>query len=433
LEKRRPILALPTFDSHPDFARHLDATDPLRGFADDFLCPTKADGGKVLYLTGHSLGLCPRKAPEYVQAEMKAWAEMGVRGHFKNDRGWYAYHESFASPLARLVGAYPTEVVAMNSLTVNLHLMLVSFYRPDKVRNQIYIEAGAFPSDNYAVATQTRFHGFDPQGHVKQFRPRTAEHLLRTDDIVQTIEEEGDKIAVILLGQVNYLTGQALDLEPIIRQAHRKGCIVGIDLAHGIGNLGLELHRLGPDFAVWCSYKYLNGGPGCVAGCFVHDRHGKDPDLPRFGGWWGHDKARRFLMEPQFQPMPGAEGWQLSNPPILPLACLRASLELFDAAGGMEKLVDKQRLLTGYLEFLLNDLPNEFAEILTPRESFSRGCQLSVRIKSDPEGLVKYLEANGVTCDFRRPDILRAAPVPLYNGFEEVYQFVHALKQYWKL
>lgn len=416
------------FESHPDFARHLDATDPLRHFRDEFLFPKTANGKDVLYFVGHSLGLCPRKAPDYVQDEMRAWAEMGVRGHFKSEHGWYAFHEHFTQPLARLVGAQPEEVVAMNSLTVNLHLMMVSFYRPDDKRNLIYIEDGAFPSDSYAVATQAHFHGFSPDTQVKRFRPRQGELLLRTEDVLQTIERDGDKIALVLLGQVNYLTGQALDIEPIIRAAHRQGCKVGLDLAHGAGNLALELHRLGPDFAVWCSYKYLNGGPGCVAGCFVHERHADDPDLPKFGGWWGHDKTRRFQMEAKFQPMRGAEGWQLSNPPILPLACLRASLELFDAAGGMVKLVEKQRQLTGYLEFLLADLPTDFADILTPRDPSQRGCQLSLRVKKDPEGLVKRLESEGLYCDFRKPDILRAAPVPLYNGFEQISQLVQVLR-----
>lgn len=421
---------MPRFDAHPDFAKHLDAMDPLKDLRKEFLHPKDpaGKGREVFYFVGNSLGLCPRKAAGYVQDEMQAWADLAVQGHFKKDFGWYAYHEHFADPLARLVGAHPGEVVAMNSLTVNLHLMMVSFYKPTAERNLIYIEDGAFPSDSYAVATQSDFHGYPADKHVKRFVPRSGENLLRTADIVSTIEKDGDRIALILLGHVNYLTGQALEIETIVRAARRKGCTVGLDLAHGAGNVPLELHRWGVDFAVWCSYKYLNGGPGCVAGCFVHDKHTRDKDLPRFGGWWGHDKTRRFLMEPRFSPMRGAEGWQLSNPPILPLAALRASLELFEAAGGMQGLVEKQRLLTGYLEFLLADLPPDFADILTPKNPNHRGSQLSLRVKKEPEALVRRLEAEGVFCDFRRPDILRAAPVPLYNGFDQVHRFVDILK-----
>ncbi len=417
------------FDSHPDFAQHLDETDPLRPFRDRFHHP-KTKGDAPIYLVGNSLGLCPKSALAYVDAEMKAWAELAGGGHFKSDFGWYSYHENFAGPLSRLVGAHPSEVVAMNSLTVNLHLMMVSFYQPTSGRKVIYMEEGAFPSDIYAVSSQVHYHGYDPAEEVKTFKPRPGEHLLHTDDILEVIEKEGDNIALILLGQVNYLTGQAFEVEKIVRAAHHKGCMVGLDLAHGAGNLQLELHRWGVDFAVWCSYKYLNSGPGSVAGCFVHDRHGDNFKLARFAGWWGHDKTKRFLMESGFSPMTGAEGWQVSNPPILPLACLRASLEIFDEAGGMATLVQKQRLLTGYLDFLLSDLPGDFAEILTPRDAAFRGCQISMRVKKDPEGLVKRLEAQGVFCDFRRPGIIRAAPTPLYNGFKQVATFAQILRNH---
>lgn len=415
------------FEDTEAFARRLDAEDPLRSFREQFLFPQGPDGRPVVYLAGNSLGLQPRNAARYVQEELEDWARLGVEGHHEGRRPWLHYHELVTEQTARLVGAKPLEVVVMNTLTVNLHLMMVSFYRPTRERYKILMEGGAFPSDQYAVASQVRFHGYDAREAVLELKPRAGEETLRTEDILATIEKHGHEVALVLLGSVNYLTGQAFDLGAITRAAHAKGCFVGFDLAHGAGNLKLSLHDDGPDFAVWCSYKYLNGGPGNLGGVFVHERHAHQKDLPRFEGWWGHDKATRFQMGPTFQPLPGAEGWQLSNPPIFQLAALRASLELFDQAG-MEALRAKSERLTGYLEFLLDRLPAGFVSITTPRDSRQRGAQLSLRFRGEPQALLKRLADAGIVCDFRKPDIIRAAPAPLYCNFTDVYRFVRTLE-----
>lgn len=415
------------FEDTEAFARKLDAEDPLRAFRDEFLFPKGPDGKSVVYLAGNSLGLQPRNAGQYILDELEDWARLGVDGHHDGRHPWIHYHELVTQQTARMVGAKPLEVVVMNTLTVNLHLMMVSFYRPTKERFKILVEGGAFPSDQYAVASQVRFHGYDAREAVLELKPRAGEETLRTEDILATIERHGNEVALVLLGSVNYLTGQAFDIPAITKAAHAKGCFVGFDLAHGAGNLKVSLHDDGPDFAVWCSYKYLNGGPGNLGGVFVHERHAREKDLPRFEGWWGHDKGTRFQMGPTFDPLPGAEGWQLSNPPIFQLAALRASLELFDKAG-MEALRAKSERLTGYLEFLLDRLPPGFVSITTPRDAKQRGAQLSLRFKGEAQGMLKRLADAGIVCDFRKPDIIRAAPTPLYCNYTDVYRFVRTLE-----
>jgi kynureninase len=417
-----------TYETSEDFARRMDAEDPLRRFRDEFLFP-RHNGEPVVYLAGNSLGLQPKKARQYINEELEDWERHGVEGHFHARKPWLPYHENVTEQAARVVGAKPMEVVVMNTLSVNVHLMMVTFYRPTRERYKILMEAEAFPSDQYAVASQVRFHGYTPEDAVLRLKPREGEETLRTEDILDAIERHGSEIALVLLGNVNYLTGQAFDMAAISRAAHAQGCRVGFDLAHAAGNLRLALHDDGPDFAVWCSYKYLNGGPGTLGGVFVHERHAHSPELPRFAGWWGHNKQTRFKMGPTFEPMPGAEGWQLSNPPIFQLAALRASLELFDAAT-MEALRRKSERLTGYLEFLLDRLPAGFVRVTTPRDSKQRGAQLSLRFRGESRKLLPRLTEAGVVCDFREPDIIRAAPAPLYNSFTDVYRFVRTLEGY---
>jgi kynureninase len=413
----------PQFEGSEDFAIAMDARDPLAGYRERFHPPHTQNGERCIYLAGHSLGLQPKTVREYVEQELTAWAEHGVEGHFHAAHPWMPYHRLLTEQTAALVGAQPEEVVVMNSLTVNLHLMMVSFYRPTSQRHKILIERGAFPSDQYAVASQLRFHGFDPESSLLELKPRAGESCVRDDDIESLIDEQGDSIALILLGGVNYVTGQAFDLAGITKKGHGKGCVVGFDLAHAAGNLPLRLHDWGPDFAVWCSYKYLNGGPGCVGGCFVHERHSQAWNLPRFAGWWGHQEKTRFQMGPDFQPMRGAEGWQLSNPPILELAALRASMDIFHEVG-MDRLRAKSELLTGYLEFLLEQHVSQKFSIITPREPNRRGAQLSLRIPDNGRLFCETLAKTGVVGDWREPDIFRVAPVPLYNSFRDVYQFV---------
>lgn len=404
------------------FARDIDKDDPLASLRAEFYIPKAKDGSECIYLCGNSLGLQPKAVETAVKQELEDWKTLGVEGHFHAKNPWMPYHEFLTKQMANLVGAKPIEVVAMNSLTVNLHLMMVSFYRPTKTRHKIVIEGGAFPSDQYAVASQIRYHGFDPATSLIELKPRAGEATLRTEDIEALIAKEGDSIALIMLGGVNYYTGQLFDMARITKAGHAKGCVVGFDLAHAVGNAILKLHEWGVDFACWCSYKYLNSGPGSVAGCFVHERHAK-ADLPRFAGWWGHDKNTRFKMGPNFIPMEGAEGWQLSNPPILSLAAVRASLELFESVG-MSRLREKSVKLTGYLEFLLDDLKSDGFNILTPRDVSQRGCQLSIVVKKDGRKAFDALTKAGVICDWREPDCIRVAPVPLYNSFHDVYRFV---------
>jgi kynureninase len=405
-----------------DFAVAMDDRDALAHFRRKFCFPKTGSGEPCIYLCGHSLGLQPVTVREYLQQELQDWAELGVEGHFHARTPWLPYHRTLTEQTAALVGAEPIEVVTMNSLTVNLHLMMVSFYRPTNQRHKILIERGAFPSDQYAVKSQIQFHGFDPSSSLLELTPREGESCMRDEDILALIEREGDSIALIMLGGVNYATGRAFDMEAITKAGHRAGCIVGFDLAHAAGNLILRLHEWGPDFAVWCSYKYLNGGPGCVAGCFVHERHARSGQIPRFAGWWGHDEAQRFQMRPDFRAMPGAEGWQLSNPPILALAPLRASMQLF-AEAGIERLRAKSVSLTAYLQFLLQQRESRAFSIITPAEPERRGAQLSLRLFHHGRELCDKLAAAGVIGDWREPDTFRVAPVPLYNSYQDVYHF----------
>jgi len=409
----------------------LDAADPLAGFAAEFHHPFDVNGRKLLYLCGHSLGLQPKSAAEYIEQELADWRRLGVLGHHVAARPWIEYHERAAAPLADLVNSHPSEVVAMNSLTVNLHLMMVSFFRPSGVRNRLLIERAAFPSDRYAVVSQLRFHGLDPDEHLIEIAPREGERTLRTEDVIAQIETQGSRLALALLPGVQYLTGQSLQLEPLIAAARAVGASVGVDLAHSIGNTPLRLHDWNADFAVWCSYKYLNAGPGAVGGCFVHERHAANSALPRFCGWWGHDKSARFLFEPDFKPISGAEGWQLSNPPILSTAPLLASLGIFQRAG-MPALQRKSASLTGLLRSLIEEQMAKDIDIITPGAPAAFGAQLSLRIArpvAEAQRCQQRLAAAGVIGDWREPDILRLAPNPLYNSFSDVVAAAAALLQ----
>lgn len=402
-----------------------DATDPLGRFRSEFHIPKHTDGSEVLYFTGNSLGLQPKRTRQYIEQELEDWARLGVEGHLHARHPWLPYHEFVTASLARIVGAKPIEVVAMNSLTVNLHLLMASFYRPTPERYKIIIEKDAFPSDKYAVGSQLKFHGYSDNSLI-ELAPREGETCLRTEDILETIGREGDSVALVLLGGVNYYTGQAFDMKAITEAGHKKGCIVGFDLAHAAGNIELKLHEWNVDIAAWCSYKYLNSGPGGIAGVFVHERHARNFDLPRFAGWWGHDKETRFLMDDEFIPMPGAEGWQLSNPPIFQLAALRASLEIFDEAT-MPALRAKSVELTAYLEKLLSQIETDRIEIITPSDPDQRGCQLSIRVRN--KTLFETITQRGVIADWREPDVIRVAPVPLYNTFEDAAKFAAILKE----
>lgn len=415
-------MRLPTFEIGEQYAAAMDVRDPLAHFRDRFHIPRTKSSEECIYLCGHSLGLQPKSAKTYLEQELKEWAALGVEGHFHAKNPWMSYHRLLTEHTATLVGAEPVEVAVMNSLTVNLHLMMASFYRPTPQRHKILIERGAFPSDQYAVKSQMGFHRYEPSTSLIELTPREGESCLRDEDIESVIDREGESIALILLGGVNYATGQYFNIPEVTRAGQRKGCIVAFDLAHAVGNIPMRLHDWGPDFAVWCSYKYLNGGPGCVAGCFIHQRHAQEWDLPRYAGWWGHDERTRFEMGPDFNPMTGAEGWQLSNPPIMALAPLRASMEIFSEAG-MEQLREKSLLLTGYMEFLLREKASTKYSVITPTDPERRGAQLSIRLTGG-RGLCDRLLAKGVTGDWREPDTYRVAAVPLYNSFRDVYRFV---------
>jgi kynureninase len=405
-------------------AAELDRADTLAPYRAQFLIPRHADGTDVAYLCGNSLGLAPRKAREYVDRELAAWEELGVEGHFKRERPWVSFHELFTGHLAKIVGGLLHEVIAMNTLTVNLHLMLTSFYRPEAKRFKILLGHAAFPSDRYAVASHVALRGYSPDEALVVATPRPGEHTLRAEDVVALIDLHRDELALVLMDGVNYYTGEFIDIPAITAAARRHGITAGFDLAHAAGNVPLALHDWGVDFAVWCSYKYLNGGPGCVAGCFVHERHGLRADpLPRLAGWWGHDKQSRFKMGPDFVPIPGAEGWQLSNPPLFSLAALLASLELFSEVG-TDRLRVKSVALTGFLDRALRELCPDTVEIITPAEPARRGCQLSVRVRRDARSVFNALLARGVVCDWREPDVIRLAPVPFYNAFADVVRCV---------
>jgi kynureninase len=417
-----------SFETSPSFAAALDANDPLAHFRDRFYMPRQADGSDVLYFTGNSLGLQPKTAREYIEQELKDWEILGVEGHLHAKNPWLPYHEFLTAQMANVVGGKPDEVVVMNGLTVNLHLMLVSFYRPNGKRTKIMIEKGAFPSDQYAVESQIKCHGLDPRENLIELAPREGETTLRTEDIIETISHNKDSLALVMLGGVNYYTGQAFEMQRIADAGHQAGAMVGFDLAHAAGNLLLRMHDWDVDFAVWCGYKYLNAGQGAVAGVFVHERHAENFDLCRFAGWWGHDKETRFKMGPVFKPLKGAEGWQLSNPPIFQMAAMRASLEIFEEAG-MAALRKKSEKLTEYLEFLLDGIGDERISVITPRDPAHRGCQLSIRVKDADRSLFDAISARGVIADWREPDVIRVAPVPLYNSFMDVWKFVEILRR----
>lgn len=409
------------------YAQQLDAQDELGSYSDKFHIPKQKNGEPHTYLCGNSLGLQPKTTKQYIQQELEDWANYGVEGHLHAKNPWLPYHEFLTDKMAKIVGAKPIEVVVMNTLSVNLHLLMATFYRPTKERFKILIESDAFPSDRYAVESQLKFHGYE--NGLVELKPREGETLLRHEDIETTIEKEGNEIALILIGCPNYYTGQVFNIKRIAELGHSKGCVVGIDLAHGAGNLKLELHDSNIDFAAWCTYKYLNSGPGSVGGCFIHERHAKAFELPRFAGWWGHNKETRFGMRDNFDPIPGAEGWQLSNPPILSLAAIRASLAIFDEVG-MDALHKKSTQLTGYLEYLLEAVLKDEVDIITPKNPLERGCQLSLQLKKG-EGKVVFeaLTKKGVIADWREPNVIRIAPAPLYNSYEDVYNFVMILKE----
>lgn len=418
----------PSFEANLDWARAQDAADPLRAFRDEFLIPPH-EGHDSVYFCGNSLGLQPRAVREAVNAELDYWGELGVEGHFKGRLPWMDYHEFVRDDLAAIVGAQPTEVVAMNTLGVNLHLMMVSFYRPTKERPAILIEAGAFPTDRYAVESQIRFHGFDPASALIELQPDEPNGTTSPAAIERALSEHGSRVALVVLPGVQYRTGHAFDLKAITALGHKHGCTVGFDLAHAVGNLPLQLHDSGADFAIWCSYKYLNSGPGAVGGAFVHERHAKAA-LPRFAGWWGHDKTTRFRMGPEFVPTPGADGWQLSNPPILALVPLRVSLEIFRRAG-MAALRAKSLQLTGYLEWLVQTQLADVLQVVTPADPRHRGAQLSIRVIEGRErgrALFGYLMEHGIIGDWREPDVIRISPAPLYNRFADCQVFAEAVR-----
>ncbi len=410
-----------------EYPVQLDHTDQLAKFRSEFFLP-QINNSETIYFCGNSLGLQPKATPAYLEEELRKWQDLAVEGHFKSRNPWTTYQKQFKGPLAELTGALPNEVVAMNSLTINLHLMMVSFYRPSSKRFKIITEAGAFPSDMYAFESQVKYHGFDPGEAIIEVEPREGEETLRTEDIIKAIEQHNDTVALVLFSGLQYYTGQYFDLEAITRSAHQVGAFAGFDLAHAVGNVVLSLHQWEVDFAVWCTYKYLNAGPGATAGAFIHEKHGSDPAIPRFAGWWGHREEERFKMEKGFKPIPGADGWQLSNASILSMAGLRASLDIFQRAG-FENLRAKSLRLTGYLHFLLLNMSARHNElrVITPADPGSRGCQLSISIQEKGREVFEALTDAGVVVDWREPNVIRVAPVPLYNTFSEVYKFSQIL------
>ncbi|MHA7059950.1 kynureninase [Aquimarina sp. M1] len=418
------------FENSREFAKKLDEQDPLKSYRDHFIFP-KVNEKQVIYFTGNSLGLQPKNTKKYVDDVMKDWAELAVEGHFYADKPWWDYHERMANPLSKIVGAKPSEITVMNTLTVNLHLLMISFYRPQGKRYKIICEDKAFPSDQYMLQSQARFHGYDPADAIVEVKKRKGEHNFRIEDILSTIQSVGEECALVLIGGVNYYTGQVFDMKTITKAGHDIGAFVGWDLAHGAGNIELKLHDWGVDFASWCSYKYMNSGPGNASGCFVHERFHDKTDIPRFEGWWGTKKASRFLMKPEFEPMPNADAWQLSNAPILSLAPYLASLELFDEVG-MEALIKKRNLIVAYLEFVLEEIDAEVEstfEIITPSNQAERGTQLSVFLHGEGRKLFDYLMKNGVITDWREPNVIRLAPAPFYCSYQDMYEFGQILKK----
>lgn len=418
------------FEATDAFAQKMDEQDPLQSFRSRYYFP-QHEGRDTLYFCGNSLGLQPKSVQNYIEQELEHWRTHGVEGHFRGEHPWMHYHKFLQPQTAHIVGAQEHEVVVMNTLTVNLHLLMVTFYRPTRDRFKIIMETGAFPSDQYAVESQVKWHGFTPENAIIEVAPRSGEETLRTEDIVAAIEEHSSETALILFGGVNYYTGQFFDLEAITKVGHQVGAYVGFDLAHAAGNVLLKLHDWGVDFATWCSYKYLNAGPGGPSGVFIHEKHGNNPELPRFAGWWGHDEAQRFLMRKGFVPMPGAAGWQLSNAQIFSFAAHRASLDLF-AEATMPTLRKKSEQLTGYLEFLIEKLNQNGRRfhIITPKNPAERGCQLSVLTDANGKQLFDYLSRNGVICDWREPNVIRLAAVPMYNSFQDVWQLAELLQRY---
>lgn len=418
------------FENTLEFARYLDEKDMLKDFRERFYIP-RYKGKDCIYFTGNSLGLQPKSVKEFVNQELDDWAKLGVEGHFHAKNPWLSYHEMFPEQLAKIVGGLSEELVVMNQLTVNLHLLMISFYRPNKQRYKIICEAKAFPSDQYAFESQVRFHGFDPADAIIEVKPRKGENCIRTGDILSIIQQHGDQTALVLFGGVNYYSGQVFDMEAITRAAHSVGAYAGFDLAHAAGNVELKLHTWKVDFACWCSYKYLNSGPGGVAGSFIHKRHVTDKELPRFAGWWGYTKEKRFKMEKGFEPIPTAEGWQLSNAPVLSMAAHKASMDIFEEAG-MNRLLEKSQWLSGFLHFILNDINDKqsqkFIEIITPAEAKQRGCQVSMLMLQKGKEIFNALTMHGVVADWREPNVIRVAPVPLYNSFEEVWRFGEIVK-----
>ncbi|AUC14430.1 kynureninase [Tenacibaculum sp. SZ-18] len=410
-----------------EFAKQLDKEDSLSYLRNEYHIPKDENGNDWLYFTGNSLGLQPKQTQIYIQQELNDWAKYGVEGHFEAKNPWMPYHEFLTDKMANIVGAKPLEVVVMNTLTTNLHLLMVSFYQPTQKKFKIVIESDAFPSDRYAVQSQLKFHGIDPEEGLVEWKPREGEELLNITDLEEILDSQGDEIALLLIGGVNYYTGQYLDLKKIAELGHDKNCIVGIDLAHGAGNIQPNLHDSGVDFAAWCTYKYLNSGPGSLSALFVHEKHAHNRDLPRFAGWWNHNKETRFNMRQPFDVMPGAEGWQLSNPPILSMAAIRSSLDIFDKVG-MNALREKSERLTGYFEYLINEIDTDRIKIITPSNPKERGCQLSIQVKKADKTLHQKLTENNIITDWREPDVIRCAPVPMYNSFEDVYRMVSILK-----
>ncbi len=415
------------FQNSLQFAQQQDQQDVLKKYREEFHIP-KIHNEAVVYFTGNSLGLQPKRTKTYIDEVMDDWASMAVEGHFKAKKPWWDYHERLAKPLAKVVGAKEEEVTVMNTLTVNLHLLMVSFYRPEKKRFKILCEEKAFPSDQYMLSSQVKFHGFNPEEAIITIKKRKNENFWRTEDIVQKINEVGNELALVIIGGVNYYNGQVFDMKTITKAGHNIGAKVGWDLAHAVGNIKLELHDWNVDFAAWCSYKYMNAGPGNASGIFVHENYLREKNIPRFEGWWGHNKERRFLMEPEFDPMPNAEAWQLSNASILSVAPYLASLSLFGEVG-MDILIEKSKKLTAYLEFILMEINKETQstfEIITPKE---RGCQLSVFLHGEGKSLFDYLMKNGIIADWREPNVIRLAPAPFYCSFEDIYRFGQVLKK----
>ena len=427
LSLRAIVFYLMAYQNSLAYAKQLDREDPLSYLRKEFHIPRDKNGKEWLYFTGNSLGLQPKTTSKYIKQELDDWANFGVEGHFEAKNPWLSYHELLTDKMAKIVGAKPVEVVVMNTLTTNLHLLMVSFYQPTKTKYKIIIESDAFPSDRYAVQSQLSFHGFDPGEALIEWKPKEGKELLELEDLKSILDVHGDEVALLLIGGVNYYTGQYLDIKKIAELGHAKDCMVGIDLAHGAGNIQPNLHDSCVDFAAWCTYKYLNAGPGSLSGLFVHEKHAQRKDLPRFAGWWNHNKETRFNMRQPFDVMEGAEGWQLSNPPILSMAAIKASLDIFEKVG-MDALLKKSKQLTGFFEYLIHQIASDTIKIITPAHPNERGCQLSLQVKNADKNLHRKLTENNIITDWREPDVIRCAPVPMYTSFEDVYCMVKTLE-----